>query len=212
MQPDFYSTGALPVSGGEELVEKIEPLVKTFKNIVFTQDSHPAGHISFASSYVGKKPFEMLSLNEVSRVQSEIFSEREIREYLKKISGEAQVLWPDHCVQGSEGWKLDSRLSHQSALCILRKGLNPLVDSYSAFYENDGSSTGLVEFLRIRGISKVLVCGLAGDYCVFWTAKDAKNSGFEVYFLEQLTRYVNFPEGSKENALKVMDEIGVHRL
>lgn len=212
MQYDFYSDGALPVQGGEELVAGINQAVDRFENLVFTQDSHPRNHISFASSYSGKKDFELLSLEEVKsgKVSSNIFSKTEVVEYLENTEGKAQVLWPDHCVVGTEGWKIDSSLLTSKARLILRKGQRPDCDSYSGFFENDGRSTGLAAFLKEIGVRSVAVCGLAGDYCVFWTAEDAAKLGFEVFFLENLTRYVNFPENSKKRAFDRLRERAVN--
>lgn len=203
MQPDFYPTGALPVAKGDEIIPKIAHWAEIFQNVVFTQDSHPEIHISFASSYPGKKAFEILSLEEVDSgaVSSPHFSQEEVSAYLKKTSQKSQVLWPDHCVVGTPGWELDKRLPLQRGDLILRKGRKPEVDSYSGFYENDGSSTGLGAFLRDRGIKRVVTCGLAGDYCVYWTAKDAIREGFQVVYDESVTRHVGFPVGSVERAL-----------
>lgn len=212
MQYDFYSKGALPVSGGEELVPEVNQAIDRFENVVFTQDSHPQNHISFASSYSAKKDFELLSLEEVNsgKVSSSVFSQTEVMEYLEKTEDKAQVLWPDHCVVGTEGWKIDSSLHTSKARLILRKGQRADCDSYSGFFENDGRPTGLAAFLKEMGVRRVVVCGLAGDYCVFWTAEDAAKLGFEVFFLENLTRYVNFPENSKQRALDRLKDRAVN--
>jgi len=202
MQPDFYPDGALPVTGGDELVALIPELIAGFETIVFTQDSHPVPHISFASSYPSKKPFEILSLEEVqSGLLKSQFSTAEVETYLQKTAGHTQILWPDHCVQGTNGGELDSRLPLAEAHLILRKGTKSLVDSCSAFFENDGSETGLSGFLKSRGVTKLVVCGLAGDYCVLWTAEDAKREGFQVLVSELWTRFVDFPAGSRAAAI-----------
>lgn len=202
-QIDFQPGGALAVAGGDEIVPRIIEMMPKFETIIFTQDSHPKNHISFASSYEGRKPFEVMTLADVreARVESKYFSKSQIENYLKTTSTQSQVLWPDHCLVGTEGWKFDPRLPAERAHLILRKGTRVDCDSYSAFFENDGSSTGLSGFLRSRGISKVVVAGLAGDYCVYWTAKDARNEGFEVDYIKELTRFVNFPAHSAETAL-----------
>lgn len=201
MQPDFYSAGALPVPGGEELIEPLLEILSGFSTLVFTQDSHPQKHVSFASSYVGKKPFETLSLAEARTLGLE--------SYLSKTPGQMQVLWPDHCVRGSSGWELDSRLPLSEAHLILRKGTKPGVDSYSAFFENDGTTTGLAAFLKARGVTKVFICGLAGDYCVLWTAQDAKREGFQVLVSEKWTRFVDFPAGSKAHAISQFNKLNL---
>lgn len=191
MQPDFYSTGALPVPGGETLVEKLQPVLSGFQTLVFTQDSHPVGHISFASSYEGKKPFDVLTLKEVQteRIRSK-FSQVELENYLKQTPEQRQVLWPDHCVQGTRGWELDSRLPIERAHLILRKGTKAAVDSYSGFFENNGGPTGLSAYLKSRGVKKVFICGLAGDFCVLWTTNDAEREGFQVFTSDEWTRFV----------------------
>jgi nicotinamidase/pyrazinamidase len=204
MQPDFYSKGALPVKGGEEIVEKISLWAHRFQTLVFTQDFHPEGHMSFASSYTGKKAFEILTYDELEagEIQSPLIQREALLSVLQKLPQKSQVLWPDHCVAGTAGAEIDKRLPLERAALILRKGMRSLVDSYSAFYENDGSSTGLGALLRDRGIKRVVPCGLAGDYCVYWSAKDAIREGFELIFDESATRFVNFPEKSRERALE----------
>lgn len=204
MQADFYPRGALPVQGGDEIVEPIAKVIEGFSTIVFTQDSHPCPHISFASSYQQMKAFELLSLSQASTAQA--FSMGEVQEYLKAVKNSEQVLWPDHCVQGSPGWELDARLRPERAHLIIRKGTKPTVDSYSAFFENDGSSTGLAGFLRARGIRRLFICGLAGDYCVLWTVQDAVREGFEVFFDLSLTRFVDFPSGSRQRAEEYLNQ------
>jgi nicotinamidase/pyrazinamidase len=154
------------------------------------------------------KPFELLKLSQASAAQA--FSVSEVQEYLKSVKNSEQVLWPDHCVQGRTGWELDARLHPEKAHLILRKGTKPLVDSYSAFFENDGTSTGLSGFLRARGIRRVLVCGLAGDYCVLWTVQDAVREGFEVFFDLSLTRFVDFPSGSRQKAEEYLSNFLFH--
>jgi len=211
MQPDFYPKGALAVKGGDEIVDSISRLVVQFQTVVFSQDSHPEIHISFASSYPTKKEFDILSLAEVKtgRISSPHFSQQVLEDYLNRVSSREQVLWPEHCIMGSKNWELDSRLPLERASIILRKGTTPAVDSYSVFYENDGSSTGLGALLREREIKRVILCGLAGDYCVYWSAKDAVRGGFKVVYDEALTRFVNFPEKSRERAIEDLQARGV---
>lgn len=213
-QADFEPKGALAVAGGDEIAKPIAEFSKSFSLIVGTQDSHPAHHISFASSYLGKKPFELLQLDEVEsgRIESPYFSRWQLEDYLKKIPQKMQVLWPDHCVQGTAGWKLNPLLPLSRMNLILQKGTRSDCDSYSAFFENDGTSTGLAGYLKDRGVSKVVLVGLAGDYCVGWSAKDAKRLGFDVTFRSDLTRYVNFPPGSREKTLQELASLGVNVL
>mgnify|MGYP001011892985 FL=1 len=178
LQPDFMPGGALPCHEGDAIVPAIDTLLRAgrYRTVVATQDWHPPGHASFASAHPGRRPFEQITLH-----------------------GQAQTLWPDHCVQGTPGAALDPRVDWRAADLVLRKGSRPQVDSYSAFRENhgpDGSrpSTGLAGWLRERGIAEVHVCGLARDYCVLWTAQDAAAAGFRVRLLWELTRPVS-PEG-----------------
>lgn len=208
-QLDFEPGGALAVSGGDEILPQLAELMIAARHVVLTQDSHPQGHISFASSYRGRKPYEHLTMRDASGLVSDYFSQEDITKYLNSIPGQTQVLWPDHCVQGSSGWALDSRLPLHKADLILRKGVRKNCDSYSAFYENDGAPTGLSGYLRARGLSKILVTGLAGDYCVCWSALDARKDGFSVWFDPTLTRYVNFPNGSADRAVLDMKAKGV---
>ena len=191
-QYDFEPGGALPVPRGDEIAAPIADLMNRFQTVVVTQDSHPKGHISFASSYEHKKPFDILSLGDVEegKVQSRFDRETLIR-YLKSVPQHQQVLWPDHCITGSWGWKINSQLPLERAQLILQKGKRIDCDSYSAFYENDGTSTGLADWLRAKKIKKILVVGLAGDYCVAWSAEDAKREGFEVIVDKNLTRFIN---------------------
>lgn len=182
LQPDFMPGGALPVPGGDEIVEPISRLVKRFQTVVATQDFHPAGHISFASTH-GKQPFEGVT-----------------------VHGAEQRLWPEHCVAGSPGAAVHPALPDHAVTLYVRKGTRPDVDSYSAFRENvgpDGTrpSTGLGAFLRARGIERVFVVGLARDYCVKATALDAADEGFETVVIEDLTRAVEparVPEVDRE--------------
>jgi len=175
LQSDFMPGGALPCQQGDAIVPAIAQLLaaRRYATVVATQDWHPADHLSFASQHGGRKPFEQITLH-----------------------GQAQTLWPDHCVQGSAGAALDPRVDWNSADLILRKGTQRDVDSYSAFRENvgpqgDRPATGLAGWLHERGIVEVHVCGLARDYCVLWSAQDAAISGFRVRFLWELSRPVS---------------------
>jgi nicotinamidase/pyrazinamidase len=189
VQNCFVTGGTLPVKGGEEVVPVINKIAASFKNIVVTQDWHTPGHTSFASSHSGKKPFETT-----------------------KLSYGTQVLWPDHCVQGSDDASLHKDLKLPTAQLVIRKGFNKGVDSYSAFMEADGKTvTGLAGYLRARGIKTVFVTGLATDFCVSWTAQDARKAGFDVYVIEDATRAIDL-NGSLAAAWKAMTAKGVKRI
>ncbi len=189
VQNCFVTGGTLPVKGGEEVVPVINKLAGAFENIVVTQDWHTKGHASFASTHAGKKPFET-----------------------KKLAYGNQVLWPDHCVQGTEDAALHKDLALPTAQVIVRKGYHQGVDSYSAFTEADGKTpTGLGGYLKQRGIKRVFVTGLATDFCVAWTAMDARKAGFEVYVIEDATRAIDL-NGSLAAAWKQMGARGVKRI
>ena len=189
VQNCFVTGGTLPVAKGEEVVPVINKLSAAFANIVVTQDWHTAGHASFASSYKGKKPFETTTL-----------------------SYGQQVLWPDHCVQGTEDAALHKDLKLPTAQLIIRKGFNKGVDSYSAFEEADRKTvTGLAGYLKARGIKTLYLTGLATDFCVAWTAIDARKAGFEVYVVEDACRGIDL-NGSLAAAWKQMAAKGVKRI
>ncbi|TVQ78790.1 MAG: isochorismatase family protein [Bradymonadales bacterium] len=204
LQPDFYPGGPLPVEGGDQVAEWVAPWMQRFETVVVTKDSHPQNSISFARFFEGKKAFDTLSLEEVrqDKVVSAEFSKAELVAYLEKNPQKAQRLWPVHCVRGTPGWEIDARLPMSESTIVLSKGTRREADSLSAFSENDGASTGLGAMLRERGIKKLVVTGLAGDYCVYWTAKDGIREGFQVVLPLALTRFVNFPENSREQALE----------
>lgn len=189
VQNCFVTGGTLPVAKGEEVVPVINKIAAAFDNIVVTQDWHTAGHASFASSYGGKKPFETTTLK----------------------YGQ-QVLWPDHCVQGTEDAALHKDLKLPTAQLIIRKGFHKDVDSYSAFEEADRKTvTGLAGYLKARGIKSVYVTGLATDFCVAWTAMDARKAGFETYVVEDACRAIDL-NGSLAAAWKQMSAQGVKRI
>jgi nicotinamidase/pyrazinamidase len=189
VQNCFVPGGTLPVNNGHEVVPVINRIAPAFENVVLTQDWHTSGHASFASSYPGKKPFETT-----------------------KLSYGQQVLWPDHCVQGSEDAAVHKDLKVPHAQVILRKGFHKHVDSYSAFEEADRkTATGLAGYLQQRGIRRVFVTGLATDFCVAWTALDAKRLGFETYVIEDACRGIDL-NGSVDTAWKQMLAKGVKRI
>jgi nicotinamidase/pyrazinamidase len=189
VQNCFVDGGTLPVKGGAEVVPIINKLAGAFENIVVTQDWHTQGHASFASTYGGKKPFETTQL-----------------------SYGTQVLWPDHCVQGTKDAALLDDLKLPSAQLIIRKGFHKNVDSYSGFEEADRkTTTGLAAYLKARGIKTVFVTGLATDFCVAWTAMDARKFGFEAYVIEDACRGIDL-NGSLAAAWKQMAAKGVKRI
>ncbi|MEO6926393.1 MAG: bifunctional nicotinamidase/pyrazinamidase [Rhodanobacter sp.] len=174
VQPDFMPDGALACHEGDAIVEGIDQLLREhrFRHVVATQDWHPRGHVSFASTHPGRAPFEQIELH-----------------------GQPQTLWPDHCVQGTAGAELHPAIDWSALDAVIRKGSDPAMDSYSGFRENHGPEgrrpgTGLAGWLRERGVDEVVVCGLARDVCVLWTAQDAVALGFRASLLWDLTRPV----------------------
>ena len=189
VQNCFLEGGTLAVKGGAEVIPVINQLAPAFQNIVVTQDWHTAGHASFASTYSGKKPFETT-----------------------KLKYGNQVLWPDHCVQGTADAEVSKELKLPTAQLIIRKGFHKDMDSYSAFEEADHkTATGLAGYLKARGIKTVFVTGLATDFCVAWTAMDARKAGFEVYVVEDATRGIDL-NGSVAAAWKQMAAQKVKRI
>jgi nicotinamidase/pyrazinamidase len=189
VQNCFLPGGSLAVKDGDQVIPVINRLAKGFANVVLTQDWHTAGHISFASTHSGKKPFEIIDLA-----------------YGK------QVLWPDHCVQGTDGAALSKELSIPQAELIIRKGYHQDVDSYSAFTEADGkTTTGLAAYLNARKLQRLFIAGLATDFCVAWTAMDARKAGFEAYVIEDACRGID-TQGSLAKAWADMEKAGVKRI
>ena len=191
MQNDFMPGGALPVEEGDQIIDNVNKVAEIFKKnnalIVLTQDWHPEDHMSFASAHPGKEPGDAF--------QSE---------------GIGPVLWPDHCVQGSEGANFHNKLKLDLAHAIIRKGYNPKVDSYSGFIENDKKSeTGLAGLLKSLKIKRIFICGLALDYCCYFTALDGIDFGFKVYFLVNLSRGIDLPPGNISKSLQDMRKKGV---
>jgi nicotinamidase/pyrazinamidase len=189
IQPDFLPGGALAVAEGDRILQPVRGLMEKgqFGLCVATQDWHPAGHVSFASSHAGANPFEEIDLY-----------------------GHPQTLWPDHCVQGSEGGALQQGLPWERVAAIVRKGMDPEVDSYSGFRNNWDRSgerppTGLAGYLRERGIERCFICGLARDVCVKLTAEDSAAAGFETYLLWDLTRPVE-PESDEAVRASLRDQ------
>jgi nicotinamidase/pyrazinamidase len=186
VQNDFCPGGALAVEAGDEVVPEINRILRDFPVRVFTQDWHPVGHGSFASSHPGQAPFDVI-----------------------EMAYGPQVLWPDHCVQGTDGADFHEDLHVEPAEMILRKGFRPDIDSYSAFFENDKMTpTGLEGYLRGRGVTTVTLVGLATDYCVAWSALDAARLGFKTRVKLSACRAID-RDGSLKAALDEMKAAGV---
>jgi len=187
VQNDFCPGGSLAVDEGDQVAPVINRLMPLFDRVVATQDWHPTDHVSFASSHPGKKVLDIVDAD-----------------------GIEQVLWPDHCVQGTRGAELFPRLQVGSIELVLRKGLHRRLDSYSAFFENDHTTdTGLRFYLSGVGTKEIFLCGLTTDYCVRSSALDARRLGFEVTVIRDACRGVGFPIGSVEKALSEMKAAGV---
>jgi len=186
VQNDFCPNGALAVAGGDEIVTGINTLMEAHSCVVLTQDWHPAGHSSFASSHAGKAPFETVPMPYGT-----------------------QVLWPDHCIAGSDGAAFHPALRTDMAHMIVRKGFRSAIDSYSAFFENDRSTpTGLHGYLQERGIESLVLTGLATDFCVAYSALDAARLGYQVELREGLCRAIDL-DGSLATAKSQMLEAGI---
>lgn len=186
VQVDFCPSGALAVDEGDEVVPVVNALMDRFDTVVLTQDWHPASHLSFASNHEGREPFEAT-----------------------EMPYGPQVLWPDHCVQGSAGAALHPDLRTDPAHLVIRKGFRPAIDSYSAFFENDRVTvTGLKGYLTERGIRRLVMAGLATDYCVRFSAVDAARLGFEVAVVEDACRAIDL-DGSLALAMDEMIDAGI---
>ena len=187
VQNDFCPGGALAVPEGDAVVPLINEITGMFRVVIATQDWHPRGHISFASRHEGKNPFEVV-----------------------EIQGTEQMLWPDHCVQGTQGADFHPGLNKTAFRFVLRKGTDLEVDSYSAFLENDrGTTTGLAGLLKELGVTRIFLTGLATDVCVRATALDGRGAGFRVVVLKDACRPVDVPPGSLNRALEEMRDQGV---
>ena len=186
VQNDFCPGGALAVAGGDDIVPVINTMIPNYGACVLTQDWHPRDHTSFASQHNGKAPFDMV-----------------------QVAYGDQVLWPDHCVQGSTGAAFHEGLNTDAADLVIRKGFRRDIDSYSAFFENDQTTaTGLDGYLRTRGFTSVVLTGLATDFCVFYSAMDAVKLGFEVHLAISACRGIDM-DGSLGDALAKMRAAGV---
>jgi nicotinamidase/pyrazinamidase len=189
VQNDFCPGGALAVTAGDAVVPVINRLSQRFEHVVLTQDWHPSGHSSFAATHPGSAPFESIAMP----------------------YGE-QTLWPDHCVQGTSGAAFHPQLKTDRAELVIRKGFRPEIDSYSAFYENDRRTpTGLAGYLRERGLRRIFLTGLATDFCVHYSAIDARRLGFDVVLIEAGCRAIDLA-GSLQAAWQAMAAAGVQRV
>lgn len=185
-QRDFCPGGALAVPGGDEIMPSVNRLATRFPHVILTQDWHPPGHLSFASAHSGRQPFETI-----------------------EVAYGPQTLWPDHCVQGSGGAAFHPALDIPRVELVIRKGCHPRIDSYSAFRENDRKTpTGLAGYLRERGFERVTLCGLATDYCVYYSAIDAREAGFATMVVIGASRGIDLG-GSLPKALAAMRDAGV---
>ena len=186
VQNDFCSGGALAVPGGEKVVPAINRIAEKFENVVLTQDWHPEDHVSFASNHPHKRPYDTIEL-----------------------SYGPQVLWPDHCVQGSAGAEFHSTLATARASIVLRKGIHREIDSYSAFFENDHkTSTGLAGYLRERELKTLFFVGLAFDFCVRYSAEDARKVGFAAFVIEEACRGIDL-DGSVAATHQSLKSLGI---
>ena len=186
VQNDFCPGGALAVPQGDEVVPAVNRLAAEFAHVVLTQDWHPRGHASFARSHPGRQPFDTI-----------------------EVSYGEQILWPDHCVQGTRGADFHTDLDVPHAELVLRKGFRTAIDSYSAFFENDRRTpTGLVAYLKERRFQRVTLCGLATDFCVFYSALDGRQAGFEVTVVTDACRGIDV-DGSQARAMRSMNEAGI---
>ena len=186
VQNDFCPGGVLAVQGGDDIIPAVNRLAHSFAHVILTQDWHPPGHTSFASSHPGKRPFDTI-----------------------QVSYGAQILWPDHCVQGTTGAAFHPKLDIPHAELVLRKGFRKSIDSYSAFCENDRrTATGLAGYLRERGFRRITLCGLATDFCVAFSAIDGRGAGFEVAVVTSACRGIDNND-SLDRALRSMVEAGV---
>ena len=189
VQYSFLPGGSLAVKDGDQVVPIINRIAKKFAHVVLTQDWHTPGHISFASTHAGKAPFEVI-----------------------KLPYGDQVLWPDHCVQGTTGAEISRDIAIPHAELIVRKGFHKNVDSYSAFVEADQKTfTGLAGYLKERELVRVFIAGLATDFCVAWSAMDARRAGFETFVLDDASRGID-NRGSLAAAWAAMDKAGVKKV
>jgi len=184
IQPTFMPGGELPVAHGDTIVPAVNHLLRTFDHAFATQDWHPVGHASFASSHPGRQPYDTI-----------------------EVSYGSQVLWPDHGIAGTASAAIHPAVEHTRIEAIIRKGFRPELDSYSAFFENDRkTATGLEGWLRQRGFSRIFLCGLATDFCVAWSAEDAARLGFSVVVMEDACRGIGLPTADRRGSMEAAHE------
>jgi len=193
LQNDFMPSGALPVEKGDQIVDDINKVAELFKDkkgkVILTQDWHPKNHKSFASQYPDKNPGDL---------------------YQMEDGAIGPVLWPDHCVQNTEGAGFHKNLKKYLGDAVIQKGMNPEIDSYSGFLENDKKTkTELTEKLKSLGVERIFICGLALDYCCCYTALDGVDLGFEVFLIVDLTKGIDVPPGNISNCLENMTDKGI---
>jgi len=193
MQNDFLPGGSLPVEEGDLIIKEINRTAKKFKKneglVIFTQDWHPKNHLSFVSNHPGK-------------IRGD--------EFTSEDGAIGPVLWPDHCIQNTKGAEFHKDIKIDLGDKIIKKGINPNVDSYSGFQDNDKKSeTGLREYLNSVKIKRIFICGLALDYCCYFTAMDGVDFGYDVYFLVDLTRGIDVPEGNVKSVFEKMKKKGI---
>lgn len=185
IQNDFLPKGSLAVEKGDEIIPTVNRIQNKFDLIIATQDWHPENHKSFASNHPNKNVFDVINLN-----------------------GLEQVLWPNHCIQGTFGAEFSSELNTKNISAIIRKGMNSEIDSYSGFFDNGKqNNTGLLGLLNDKKVSDVYVCGLAADYCVYYTAKDAVENGFKTYYIEDATKAI--AQENYQNCKEELRSLGV---
>ncbi len=190
VQNDFCPGGSLAVESGDDVIPVINRIMPIFFRVLATQDWHPPDHVSFATSHPGRKPLDVVTTD-----------------------GIEQVLWPDHCIQGTRGAELHPRLETGRIGLLLRKGMRPRLDSYSGFFENDHrTDTGLRHYLKGLKVRELFICGLATDYCVRASALDARRLGFRVTLIRDACRGVDLPRGSIEKAIAAMRKSGVRMI
>lgn len=185
VQNDFLPGGSLEVNNGDRVIPVINSLIEKFDLVVATQDWHPSNHLSFASNHEGKEPFEVIQLKDME-----------------------QVLWPDHCVQGTKGAEISSEINMNPVQAIFRKGMDPEIDTYSGFYDNGHKkSTGLSGFLKSLDVRQVFITGLAADVCVYFSLKDSIKEGFETYLVQDATQALDDRDFEKKK--EELEKMGV---
>lgn len=186
MQKDFMPSGSLAVQGADTIIPCINELMPFFSLVIASKDFHPSYHVSFASSHKGKKVGDVIA-----------------------VLGKQQVLWPDHCIQGTDGATIDPRIDIAKVHHFVHKGVNKEIDSYSTFFDNaHNMSTGLAEYLKKEGVEKLFLCGVATEYCVLYSALDALKMGFTVFVINDACKGIDLHQGDDNAALALMKKNG----